>query len=115
MVSRDEGRRLVQAALALHLLNTGLSRTSLRQLAGAAGISDRMLLYYYADKAEALAAAMAAVAAGIAEQLAAAVPTAGLLSARESGSHSGSNRPAHQSRPPRCIRYTWHPRHLLRR
>ena len=83
MVSRDEGRRLVQAALAVHLLNTGLSRTSLRQLAAAAGISDRMLLYYYTDKAEALAAAMAAVAAGIAEQLAAAVPTAGLLSARE--------------------------------
>ena len=83
MVSRDEGRRQVQTALALHLLNTGLSRTSLRQLAGAAAISDRMLLYYYTDKAEALAAAMAAVAAGLAEQLEAAVPSTGLLSARE--------------------------------
>ena len=83
MVSRDEGRRQVQAALALHLLNTGLSRTSLRQLAGAAGISDRMLLYYYSDKAEALAAAMSAVSAGLAAQLEGAVPTAGLLTARE--------------------------------
>lgn len=44
MVSREEGRRQVQTALARHLLDSGLSRTSLRQLAGAAGISDRMLL-----------------------------------------------------------------------
>ena len=83
MVSRDEGRRQVQAALALHLLEYGLGRTSLRQLAGAAGISDRMLLYYYKDKAEALAAAMTAVAARLAEQLEAAVPAAGMLSPRE--------------------------------
>ena len=41
-----------------------------------------MLLYYYTDKAEALAAAMAAVAAGLAEQLESAVPATALLSAR---------------------------------
>ena len=41
-----------------------------------------MLLYYYTDKAEALAAAMAAVAAGLAEQLEGAVPATALLSAR---------------------------------
>ena len=83
MVSREEGRQQVQAALARHLLDSGLSRTSLRQLAGAAGISDRMLLYYYADKAEALSAAMAAVAAQLAGQLASAMPGNERLSPRE--------------------------------
>ncbi len=33
-----------------HLLDTGLARSSLRQLAQAAGTSDRMLLYYFPDK-----------------------------------------------------------------
>lgn len=82
MVSRDEGRRLVQTALARHLLQAGLGSTSLRQLAAAAGTSDRMLLYYYTDKAEALSAAMAAVASGLAGQLEAAVPAAGVMGAR---------------------------------
>lgn len=83
MVSREEGRQKVQAALARHLLESGLSRTSLRQLAAAAGISDRMLLYYYADKAEALSAAMTAVAAQLAGQLASAMPGEALISPRE--------------------------------
>jgi len=83
MVSREEGRVQVQAALARHLLETGLSRTSLRQLAAAAGISDRMLLYYYTDKAEALSAAMTAVAAQLGNRLADAMPGDDLLSPRE--------------------------------
>ena len=83
MVSREQGRRMVQGALAAHLLATGLSQTSLRQLAKAARVSDRMLLYYYADKAEALSAAMAAVAAQLAAQLAAAMPGDALLAPRE--------------------------------
>lgn len=82
MVSREEGRRQVQAALARHLLDSGLSRTSLRQLAGAAQISDRMLLYYYADKAEALSAAMSVITAQLADQLARAMPGEELLSRR---------------------------------
>ncbi|MFY8208820.1 MAG: TetR/AcrR family transcriptional regulator, partial [Caulobacter sp.] len=46
---RDEQRARVIAVLADHLLATGLSQASLRQLAAAAGVSDRMLLYYFAD------------------------------------------------------------------
>lgn len=82
MVSRDEGRRQVQTALAHHLLQSGLGRISLRQLAAAAGISDRMLLYYYTDKAEVLTAAMAEVAAELAERLEAAVPAATVMGSR---------------------------------
>lgn len=71
---KDEQRDRAVALLAAHLLQTGLAQTSLRQLAAAAGISDRMLLYYFADKAEALAAAMARVAEELAGALSAALP-----------------------------------------
>ena len=71
---RDEQRETVVERLAAHLLETGLSRTSLRQLAAAAGVSDRMLLYYFADKAEVLSVVMARVAGELAQRLAEAVP-----------------------------------------
>jgi AcrR family transcriptional regulator len=71
---KEEQRDRAVAHLAAHLLQTGLAQTSLRQLAAAAGVSDRMLLYYFADKAEALAAAMGRVAEGFAESLSTALP-----------------------------------------
>lgn len=49
-------------ALADHLLDVGLAGASLRSFAAAADTSDRMLLYYFKDKAEIVAAAMARVA-----------------------------------------------------
>jgi AcrR family transcriptional regulator len=45
-----------------HLLAHGLASGSLRPLAAAAGTSDRMLLYYFADKTEILTAIFARVA-----------------------------------------------------
>lgn len=45
-----------------HILANGLSASSLRPLAKAAGTSDRMLLYYFADKAEIVGAALDIVA-----------------------------------------------------
>ncbi len=74
MSVRDEQREAVVERLAAHLLETGLSRTSLRQLAAAAGVSDRMLLYYFADKAEVLSAVMARVAGELSMRLAEAIP-----------------------------------------
>jgi AcrR family transcriptional regulator len=71
---RDEQRLRVIEVLAQHLQRTGLSQASLRQLAAAAGISDRMLLYYFTDKTEVLALAMARLAGALAEQLASALP-----------------------------------------
>jgi AcrR family transcriptional regulator len=76
MTVRAAQRQVVTERLAGHLLATGLSRTSLRQLAAAAGVSDRMLLYYFKDKAEALGAAMARVTGQLGQQLEASV-TAG--------------------------------------
>ncbi len=74
MSIRDEQRERVVARLAAHLLATGLAQTSLRQLAAAAGFSDRMLLYYFADKAEVLSAVLAQVSADAAASLALAMP-----------------------------------------
>jgi len=54
MAVRAVQRQVVTERLAGHLLASGLSRTSVRQLAAAAQVSDRMLLYYFRDKAEAL-------------------------------------------------------------
>jgi AcrR family transcriptional regulator len=74
MISRDEQRARAAEALSAHLLRTGLAQTSLRQLAAAAGVSDRMLLYYFRDKAEALGAATEQIAARLSETLADAIP-----------------------------------------
>jgi AcrR family transcriptional regulator len=71
---RDEQRERVITALAAHLLATGLSQTSLRPLAAAAGISDRMLLYYFHDKADVLACVIGRIADGFAAALAGALP-----------------------------------------
>ena len=74
MSVRDEQRERVTERLSAHLLETGLAKISLRQLAAAAGVSDRMLLYYFTDKPEALAAAMGRVAGELAGKLATALP-----------------------------------------
>ena len=50
------------ARAAEHMLRHGLDRSSLRSVAAAAGTSNRMLLYYFADKEELVAAALAQLA-----------------------------------------------------
>ena len=74
MAVRAVQRQVVTERLAGHLLASGLSRTSVRQMAAAAGVSDRMLLYYFRDKAEALGEAMGHVAAQLGGRLEAALP-----------------------------------------
>lgn len=56
-------RATILDALADHVLAHGLSASSLRPLAKAAGLSDRMLLYYFKDKAELIGATLETVAA----------------------------------------------------
>lgn len=56
--------------LADHVLAHGLAAASLRPLAKAAGTSDRMLLYYFKDKADLTAAVLETIAARIAAILA---------------------------------------------
>ena len=83
MSVRDDQRERVTERLAAHLLETGLTQTSLRQLARAAGVSDRMLLYYFSDKTDVLSAATAKIAAQTVESLAGALPEGTRLPPRE--------------------------------
>lgn len=66
---RDERRRAALERMADHLLRVGMTGASLRPLAAAAGTSDRMLLYYFADKDEVLAATLDHLAARLARLL----------------------------------------------
>jgi len=63
-MTRDPARRaaLIER-LTDHVLAQGLSSSSLRPLAAAAGTSDRMLLYYFRDKTELIGAVLENVAA----------------------------------------------------
>ena len=66
---RDDRREAAISRMADHLLREGLAGASLRPLAAAAGTSDRMLLYYFADKDELLSATLEHVAARLAQLL----------------------------------------------
>jgi AcrR family transcriptional regulator len=61
-IRRADIRANVLERLADHVVAHGLSASSLRPLAKAAGTSDRMLLYYFADKAEMMTAALSVIA-----------------------------------------------------
>lgn len=61
MQKTEERRSELLDMLADHVLAEGLAASSLRPLARAAGISDRMLLYYFKDKAEVIAAVLGRV------------------------------------------------------
>ena len=62
MTILEDKRALILDKLADHVLANGLSASSLRPLAKAAGTSDRMLLYYFADKGELVAAVLQHIA-----------------------------------------------------
>ncbi|MEO0362524.1 MAG: TetR family transcriptional regulator [Pseudomonadota bacterium] len=72
MTKADERRAALLERLADHILAKGLEAASLRALAAAAGTSDRMLLYYFKDKDEILAATLEALAARLVAGLSAA-------------------------------------------
>ncbi len=62
MTPPDDKRALILDKLADHVLAHGLSASSLRPLAKAAGTSDRMLIYYFADKSALIAAVLQHIA-----------------------------------------------------
>jgi len=74
MSIREDRREAAIERMADHVLAQGLSASTLRPLAAAAGTSDRMLLYYFADKDELLTATLARVATRMIAQLDEAVP-----------------------------------------
>src|ERR1700735_4324085 len=71
---RDDRREAAIERMADHVLAEGLAAATLRPLAAAAGTSDRMLLYYFADKDELLTATLARIAARMIVQLDSAIP-----------------------------------------
>lgn len=62
MAPGRERRAELIRTLGAHLLAAGLGDTGLRTLAAAVGTSDRMLLYYFSDKADLLDAVLGRIA-----------------------------------------------------
>lgn len=81
MSVRDQRREAAIERMADHVLAHGLAGASLRPLAAAAGSSDRMLLYYFADKDDVLAATLGRVAGRLTAMLDAALPPGSRLPA----------------------------------
>jgi len=78
-MTRDPDRRSkLVARLTDHILAHGMAAASLRPLAAAVGTSDRMLLYYFPDKAALVTAVLEAVAARLTALLEANRPAARL-------------------------------------
>lgn len=63
MSNRENRRDTALDRMADYVLSEGLARATLRPLAAVAGTSDRMLLYYFADKDELLTAILERIAA----------------------------------------------------
>lgn len=74
MSIRDTRREAAIERMADHVLKEGLGAATLRPLAAAAGTSDRMLLYYFSDKDEALAETLTRIAMRLTAMLDAAMP-----------------------------------------
>jgi AcrR family transcriptional regulator len=73
-IRREDAREAAIEKMADHLLREGMAGASLRPLAAAAGTSDRMLLYYFANKEELLTATVQRVALRLAGLLDTALP-----------------------------------------
>ena len=71
---RDERREAAIERMADYVLSEGLGAATLRPLAAAAGTSDRMLLYYFADKDELLTATLDRIARRMVVRLDDAIP-----------------------------------------
>jgi AcrR family transcriptional regulator len=74
MTLRDTRRAAALERVADYMLAHGLALSSVRALAQAAGTSDRMLFYYFADKDEIVRAALQIVSGRFAAVLLAALP-----------------------------------------
>jgi AcrR family transcriptional regulator len=80
MSVKNERREAAIERMADHLLREGMTGASLRPLAAAAGTSDRMLLYYFVDRDELVAATLDRVAAKLLSMIDKAIPLGVCLS-----------------------------------
>lgn len=74
MAPREKRQVEVMEALVAFVRTHGLAASSLRPLAAAAGVSDRMLIYYFGDKDRLMAAVLGQIAADMLARLEAALP-----------------------------------------
>ena len=74
MTSKSIKRAELAQRTAERLLAAGVAQIPLRDLAAELGTSDRMLLYYFKDKAELVVESLGVVAAGLAQTLESAAP-----------------------------------------
>src|SRR5271169_638427 len=77
---RSDRRQAAIDRMADHILLEGLGAATLRPLAAAAGTSDRMLLYYFANKDELLSETLGRIAARMTAELDDAIPIGPLRS-----------------------------------
>lgn len=66
---KQDKQRVVAAAIAEYLIENGLQDSGIRSLAKAAGISDRMLIYYFGSKEAAIDAALKFIGAALGQKL----------------------------------------------
>ncbi len=78
----DSRRAALVTRIAALLLARGLAEIPLRELARELDTSDRMLLYYFKDKADLVTAALAELAAGLRQALQSALPSGRIAPAR---------------------------------
>ena len=95
--SGDKKKQIVDAAVA-HLLQHGFGNSGIRALAKSAGMSDRMVMYYFATKDELIADALLVMAKGMTASLELLVPQkratgAQILKALSDAAHSPEVRP----------------------
>jgi AcrR family transcriptional regulator len=74
-MNNQNRREIAIERMADHVLSHGIGAATLRPLAAAAGTSNRMLLYYFADKDELLTATLNRVATRMIVQLENAIPS----------------------------------------
>ena len=83
MTIKESQRQLAIDLIARHFLKFGLAKSSLRQLAAAAKVSDRMLLYYFKNKNEIIFEVMTRLAAQLSDMLDQAIPAQKKVSVSE--------------------------------
>lgn len=78
----DQKRTAIVASVARHLVSHGFQNSGLRALAASAGISDRMIMYYFPTKEELVAEALAQVAGELSASVQHLLPTGRVSAAK---------------------------------
>ena len=70
----EKRRQEIVEAAAAHLIEHGFQSSGLRAIAKSAGVSDRMIMYYFDTKDDLVSAALEMIGEGLAEGMESAVP-----------------------------------------